>query len=521
MNKLLNEQIIKQVTDDRKMRVNLTRESLLYFSTVYFPHYFSYDFAQFQFEMLQLVEDNTCPFGVVITFRGSGKSTLFTTIAPLWTIMGNQEKKHVVIVCHTQEQARSHMASIKAELESNELLRKDLGPFKETNDTWNALSLEFSKYEAKITAVSIDQSIRGSRYKQHRPDLIICDDIEDSSSVKTKEGRKRIRELYSSEIAPLGDLNTKIVMVGNYLHPNSLLATLRESIRANNLSGKELFIPLINDEGQIAWPQKFPDLASVKQLEERVADMRIWTQEYLLKIVPEEDQLIKYEDIRWYDNYPAGWEPYFQFRAAGVDLAISKNDKADYTAIVSGAVFRHNNEYHIFIDRNPTNERLNFRETIDFLMDFRKVYPDTHLFIESTSYQQSLAQQLLHEGIDAHDVQIGNLSKLERLAAVGYWVRRGQVHFPKDGSTDLVNQMVNFGAEKHDDLVDAFTLLCLQVMEYAKNGSIPQSAQTAGPIIVKLVGNPYSWRSLERASRAKFGRQRFNLRTLAGDPEGW
>jgi len=81
--------------------------------------------------------------------------------------------------------------------------------------------------------------------------------------------------------------------------------------------------------------------------------------------------------------------------------------------------------------------------------------------------------------------------------------------------------MVNFGAEKHDDLVDAFTLLCLQVMEYAKNGSIPQSAQTAGPIIVRLVGNPYSWRSLERASRAKFGRQGFNLRTLTGDPEGW
>lgn len=520
MNKLLNEKIFKQVINDRKMRVSLTGESILYFSTVYFPHYFSYDFAQFQFEMLQLAEDTECHFGVVITFRGSGKSTLFTTITPLWTIMGHQAKKHVVIVCQTQEQARSHMASIKAELEINELLRGDLGPFKESNDTWNALSLEFSKYEAKITAVSIDQSIRGSRYKQHRPDLIIADDIEDSSSVKTKEGRKRVQELYSGEIVPLGDLNTKIIMVGNYLHPNSLLATLRELIKAKKLKGRELFIPLINDEGQIAWSQKFPDLESIKQLKERVADMRVWAQEYLLKVVPEEDQLIKYEDICWYDDLPNGWEPYLEYRAAGVDLAISKNDKADYTAIVSGAVYRHKNQYHIFLDRNPTNKRFNFRETIDFLMNFKKVYPDTHLFIESTSYQQSLTQQLLHEGIDAHDIQIGNLSKLERLAAVGYWIRRGQIHFPKEGSTDLVNQIVNFGAENHDDLVDAFTLLNLRVMEFAKTNSKPNSIN-GNRVKMHIIGRPYDTLEWRRLEDMEFRSKDFNLKTLERDPHGW
>ncbi len=499
MNKLLNEKIFKQVINDRKMRVNLTGESILYFSAIYFPHYFSFDFAQFQFEMLQLAEDTECQFGVIITFRGSGKSTLFTTITPLWTIMGNQAKKHVVIVCQTQEQARSHMASIKAELESNELLRGDLGPFKETNNTWNALSLEFSKYEAKISAVSVDQSIRGLRYKQHRPDLIICDDIEDSSSVKTKDGRKRIQELYSSEIAPLGDFNTKIIMVGNYLHPNSLLATLRESIKAKRIKGRELFIPLINDEGQIAWPQKFPDLESIKQLRERVADMRVWAQEYLLKVVPEEDQLIKYEDICWYDDLPDGWEPYLEYRAAGIDLAISKNDKADYTAVVSGTVYRHKGECHIFLDRNPTNKRFNFRETIDFLMNFKEVYPDTHLFIESTSYQQSLTQQLLHEGIDAHDVQVGDTNKLGRLATAGYWIRRGQIHFPKEGATNLVNQIVNFGAENHDDLVDALTLLTLQVMKFAKTKSKPNSIN-GNRVKVRITGSPYdtvAWKRLK------------------------
>lgn len=508
---LLNESLIKAITIDQNVRINLTKNSALYFATIYFSHYFCYDFAPFQYEMFQLIEDAECLFVVAITFRGSGKSTLFTTIAPLWSVMGVHQKKHVLIVCQTQEQARSHMASIKAELETNELLHTDLGPFKESVDTWNSMSLEFSKYGAKITAVSIDQSIRGIRHKQHRPDLIITDDIEDSSSVKTKEARKRIQELYSSEISPLGDVNTKIIMVGNYLHPNSLLATLRESIAVGKLHGKNLFIPLMNDDNQIAWPQKFPSYESIDQLQERVADRRIWMQEYLLKIVPDDDQLITYEDICWYGNIPTGWEPYFQFRAAGIDLAISKDSKADYTAVVSGTVYRNNGEYHIFIDRNPTNKRFSFRETINFIHGFNKSFPGTHLFIESTGYQRSLVQQLAEERIDAHEVQVGNISKQERLALVTNWVCKGRVHFPKEGATDLVNQIINFGSELHDDLVDAFSLLIREVMEYAQSNSLPTHAKVNNVQFIKL--NQTFMRSLNKP--------KFNVRTLENDPLGW
>lgn len=514
---LINNQLMETIAKDTLVRASLTKESALYFATVYFPHYFGYGFAKFQYQMLQIVEDKDCPFVVNITFRGSGKSTLYTTIAPLWFIMGAHHKKHVLLVCQTQEQARTHMASIKAEVEANELLRNDLGPFKETNDKWNAMTLEFSKYGAQITAVSIDQSVRGLRYKQYRPDMIICDDIEDTSTIKTKEGRKRIHNLYASEIAPLGDLNTRIIMVGNYLHPNSLLSTLIERMKSGNMTGKYLFVPLINDEGQIAWPEKFTSMDQIQELRERVADERIWMQEYMLKVVPEEDQLIRYEDILYYSEKPKGWEPYLKYKAAGIDLAISKDDKADYTAVVSGPVYKNEDDYHIFIDPNPTNLRLNFRETIEFLENFNKDYPETHLFVESTGYQRSLVEQLKEEGVNAHEVQVGGMSKQERLALVVRWIKRGLIHFPQHGSTDLVNQIVNFGAEKHDDLVDAFTLLILQVMEHAKNNSTPTSiSKYSGPFIIKVPGG-------FRAAvlRNKRRSQEFNLRTLENDPYGW
>lgn len=336
-------------------------------------------------------------------------------------------------------------------------------------------------------------------------------------SVKTKEGRKRIHELYSSEIAPLGDLRTKIIMVGNYLHPNSLLSTIIEQIKAGAMAGRYLFVPLINDEGQIAWPEKFASMQQIQELKERVADERIWMIEYMLKAIPEEDQLVRYEDILRYSQIPNGWEPYFQYRAAGIDLAISKDEKADYTAIVSGAVYRHEAVYHIFIDRNPTNERLKFRETIDFLLDFKTVYPDTHLFVESTGYQRSLVEQLNEEGIDAHEVQVGGLSKQERLALVVRWIKKGLIHFPQDGVIDLINQMVNFGAEKHDDLVDAFTLLITQVMEYAQSDSTPMSVSSYnGPIIMSVPGG-----FMGQVLRSRRRSGKFNARTLENDPYGW
>lgn len=506
-----------EIIANPKMRVDLTKKNMTFFATIYFPHYFSCGFAPFQHEMLQIIEDPNCSFATIITFRNSGKSTLFTTIAPLWHIMGIMQKKCVVIVCQTQEQARIHMANIKAELESNELLRDDLGPFKENNNKWSSTVLEFSKYDAQIMAVSIDQSMRGIRYKQHRPDLIIGDDIEDSSSVKTKEGRKRTHDLYSSEVFPLGGPNAKVLLVGNYLHQNSLLSTLQKSIESNEIKGKSMFVPLVNDNNEIAWPQQFPTMESIKQFEKKINNYSKWMMEYMLKTVAEDDQLIKYKDIDWYKEIPSGWGPYFQFRAAGIDLAISKESEADYTAVVSASVYLYEGNYHVFIDNNPTNKRFNFRETKKFLHGFKNAYPNTHLFIEGTGYQRALVEQLNEEKIDAHEIQVGNLSKRDRLAIAGHWISKHQIHFPKNGATDLINQIVCFGTEPHDDLVDAFTLLVIQIMEHAKDGSLPLGVNNySGPTIISL---PTNFRKLTIASN--LANQKFNVKTLENDPLGF
>lgn len=48
-------------------------------------------------------------------------------------------------------------------------------------------------------------------------------------------------------------------------------------------------------------------------------------------------------------------------------------------------------------------------------------------------------------------------------------IRSDRVFFPKEGSEALIKQLVYFGVENHDDLVDAFTIvlhITLEIKHY-------------------------------------------------------
>jgi hypothetical protein len=86
----------------------------------------------------------------------------------------------------------------------------------------------FKKHGARITVASTEQSIRGIRHNEHRPDLIICDDVEDVQSTKTREGRDKTYHWLDGEVIPAGDRKTRLIIVGNLLHEDSLLMRIKE-----------------------------------------------------------------------------------------------------------------------------------------------------------------------------------------------------------------------------------------------------------------------------------------------------
>ncbi len=253
------------IKKDKATRIALTRENHEVFFSVYFSRYLKYKTAMFQKVIFALTEDQSIPLVVLCAFRNSGKSVINTLSYPIWGILGVQSKKFILIVSQVKEQAALHFKNLKNELATNDLLKEDLGPFRDESDEWNAQTIFIKNYKARIIVASKEQAIRGIKHGAYRPDLVVVDDPDDLSSVKTQEGRDATYDWFTSEILPLGDKNTKVVITGNILHSDCLLMRLKNEIAEGIRSGVYKEYPIVTDNGTVMWPGKFPNLEAVEK----------------------------------------------------------------------------------------------------------------------------------------------------------------------------------------------------------------------------------------------------------------
>jgi len=457
----LTTEIIDQLLIDQPARKHITSQSHLFFFHLYFYEHATYKTAKFHRELFNITEDESVRLAVIVAFRGSGKSTIMTTSYPLWAVLGKQQKKCVVILSKTQQQAKTHFANIKRTLEGNELLKRDLGPFQEESDEWGASSIVIPRFNARLVAASSEQSIRGIRHGAYRPDLVICDDIEDISSVKTLESRNNNFAWFNGEVLPIGDKNTRFIVVGNLLHSDSMLMRIKRNLEENSVGTKYLEIPIVDEDNKITWPGKYSSLEEIEYERKRMGDDKSWQREYMLKIVADEDQIILPEWIKYYEELPEDTSEYSQTIVA-VDLAVKTGQNNDYTAMITAHIFGNLENMKIYIEPNSINKRMDAPTTMEVIKEIsRSTYYNRRpeIYIEDVAFQYAMIQHLEKQGIGVNGFKVHGQDKGTRLNATSHLIRIGQVLFPKKGAEDLIQQLVYFGVEKYDDLADAFSMV--------------------------------------------------------------
>ena len=463
-------------------------KSLLGFCLVYLPHYFFLEPAEFHRELFGAMQDPANRFLEVIGFRGCAKSTLGSLALVLWAALEKaKEYPFIIPIADTSLQAGLNIANIKNELDHNELLRQDYGKIErasvrdkspegtfETDEEWQAKNMLLST-GVRILGRSRGQKVRGIRHVQHRPKLVVVDDPEDLKWVRTKENRDTSERWLRGEVLPgMDERSGRCILIGNNLHNDGLMARMRKQ----PTPFVTLEYPLIKN-GACTWPAKYPDQRTL-DVQRQIAGEVAWFREYLLKVVPEEWQLIKDDDIRYYDEIPA---PVYQedpltkeqvlvsnpILSAGVgnDLAISKKTTADYTTFVPGVMAKNaEGRTHIYLLPDPVNERLDFKETIArgrAVYDAVKGrYAAPMFFTEDVAYQRAAVEMLAAAGIPVQGVKIAN-DKRVRLSMAAPFVKDGTVLFPKKGAEALIAQLLGFGIEEHDDLLDGFVHLVLGI----------------------------------------------------------
>ncbi|MBI5427269.1 MAG: phage terminase large subunit [Nitrospinae bacterium] len=205
---------------------------LQFFAETYFPHYLTHPpsllhrelYRRFQDLVLASERTGDGARDAEAAPRGNAKSTLTTLILPLWCVVGRL-RRFIGILSDTAEQAVEFLEFIKAELETNERLNMDFPSACGAGPAWTAGHVVTAN-GVKIECWGKRQRLRGARHGPVRPDLVICDDLEDDENIGSPEQREKDRNWFFRALMKVGARNTVYIVVGTLLHYDSLLALL-------------------------------------------------------------------------------------------------------------------------------------------------------------------------------------------------------------------------------------------------------------------------------------------------------
>jgi len=200
-----------------------------FFAHFYLPSHFSAPDALFHKEfasdmerMVAASEAGTRGHVAEIWARGFAKTTWATLGLPLWC-GATDKKRHIPLIADSLSQSEQFLETIRHEVESNEGLQEDFGDLR--GPLWRDDGIILST-GTKIVPYGARQKLRGRKHRARRPDLVVCDDLEDDISVISETQRQRLRHWIERVVLKLGGKYTMYVFLGSLLHPDCHMAHL-------------------------------------------------------------------------------------------------------------------------------------------------------------------------------------------------------------------------------------------------------------------------------------------------------
>lgn len=380
--------------------------------------------------------------------RGHGKSTILTISYSLWTIARDRERR-ILIVSNTLDQAKSFLREIKQHLENNPRLVRLYGPFPGSPWSEHELTVRGRRRRAKEATVTA-RGVGGPIISRHY-DLILLDDVVDEENSRTPLQREKMRVWYYKTLLPTLEPEGEIHLVGTRYHYQDLYGHLLEG---DYRKCHRVYRAI--QEGPAGstalWEEKFP-LVLLHQKRESAGPV-IFNSQYQNDVTAMKGAVFKAEWFRYWEILPAGLRKY-----QGVDLAISRRERADYFAHVTIAVDRGENIYLLEVFRG----RLSFEEQFQtirrlYLRQNRPDAPVLRVGIEANAYQSALPQRFRAETSVPVKSIVTSTDKYTRALRLQARFENGKIFFPHAGAAELIEELLLFPEAEHDDLFDALEI---------------------------------------------------------------
>jgi predicted phage terminase large subunit-like protein len=390
-------------------------------------------------------------YAAIAAPREHAKSTVVSVIFPLYCIC-YKLRRFIVLIGDNQANAALQLAAIKEELETNAKLREDFGDLV-GDKKWDVNDCR-TNTGISIVARGAGQSMRGLRYRQYRPDLIILDDLENEESVDNPETREKLIKWFKGTVMSLGK-NAQIFAVGTILHFDSFLSNLLDPEKFKRFIKRTY--EAVDDEwtpDSVLWPEKW-DLQSLKEKEGDVGSV-FFNQEFRNRPISADTQVFQ---EGWIIRHAYRREELQQkpcVRVTYYDPAISLKKRADFFASVTLAIDT-NGFLHV---ERAEGVKLPYIKQKEFILNRYDEEQPVVVGIENQAYQDALKQEMEEQsrvtGRYINVVGVPNLTdKFLRISSISSLVENGTIRFCLDGTQKTLIQQLLFLGKIKDDQADA------------------------------------------------------------------
>ncbi|WP_195251850.1 hypothetical protein [Romboutsia sp. 1001713B170207_170306_H8] len=452
--------------------------------------------------------------------RGTGKSA-FGNFGPTVWAHCYCHKKYTLICSDIGSTAEKFIKDIKNILLENKYMEMAFGTLLDDRNKkyiCNSTQLELTN-KTFIEAISSASPMRGRKYDNCRPDLIILDDYQSEDDTRTEDAREKKWKRYSDDVkyaaqktvirnGEIVKKGTTFIALGTLQHKECFYSRL---MKLPTWKFKHEKGVLVDDVDELFTTGKWGEFKSILfnfKNNERLEDAKefYWEHQYEMKfpILWEEFWECLDMALSYYEN-PTSFKQEVQgdvnsigekwFKRINteprktiethdfiktmivVDPASSGGKKNDYSAFLVGSEASNKCKYARKAELVKINARSEFDKYIDYIIKLLLEYTDaTHVSIEKNTFNGADANQLEkaihnHPSLKYRNITIINemqrKNKDDKISTIVPYVNNGTFIFAEEDS-EFLNQLMEFAGQKftlHDDAADVSAEFWLKVDE--------------------------------------------------------
>lgn len=450
--------------------------------------------------------------------RGTGKSVFGTFATTIWCHC-YELKKYTLICSDIGSTAEKFIKDIKNTFLENKYIENAFAKLLDDRDKkyiCNSTQLEFTN-KTFIEAISSSSPMRGRKYDNCRPDLIILDDYQSEDDVRTEDAREKKWKRYSDDVkyavqkavirgGKTIKQGTVIIALGTLQHKDCFYSRLiKQPTWKFKLEKGVLIDDFIDEEGKKVngidhyfqnglWKQFKAILFNFKNIN-HLEDAKefYWQHEKDMKyhLLWQEFWDCLDMAMSYYEN-PASFKQEVQgdvdsigekwFKTVAtfpreeneihtfiktmllVDPSSTDGKKSDYSAYLVGSQADNNLKYARKAELAKINARTDFDKYVDHMIEILKEYTDiTHVYIEKNTFNGADANQLelkinKNDTLRFRNITIINeqqkKNKDDKISTIIPAMNKGQIIFAEE-DTDFINQIKEFAGQKFTEHDDA------------------------------------------------------------------